>query len=165
MKSIKLITLSLLSLTTFASIDIDICVLEFDEYTYQKRVLDREERKYKNLEDELNSEREAIVKLTKNLQDAKDRCFNKRDLDGCIAIDAYEGMIEKTKEIVSDLSDKYFDMGMSIGRKKSKLIYKEMSMGICAPQNEEVRANTIKQCDLLNLTDSYYCREVTQGNF
>lgn len=165
MKNIKLITLSLLSLTTFANIDVDSCVLKFDEYTYQKRVFDREERNYKNLEAELDSERESVVRYTKNLQDAKDGCFKNNDLNSCISIDTYESMIEKAKERVSELRDKHFDMGMSISSKRSKLSYKEMSLGLCAPQNEEERANTIKQCDLLNLTDSYYCREVTQGNF
>ncbi len=166
MKNIKLITLSLLSLTTFANIDVDSCVLKFDEYTYQKRVFDREERNYKNLEAELDSERESVVRYTKNLQDAKDGCFKNNDLNSCISIDTYESMIEKAKDRVSELRNKHFDMGMSIASKKSKLSSKEMSLtGLCAPQNAEERANTIKQCDLLNLTDSYYCREVTQGNF
>ncbi|ATH07122.1 hypothetical protein BIY24_03965 [Halobacteriovorax marinus] len=167
MKKILLMTLILSPLSAFANINVDECVVKYDDYTYQKRLIVRESNAIYRMKIELESEERALKDYERRLSEAKRLCHSgEGDLDDCISIDYYENQIEVTEKNVYEMGIKVLDRKLALSDMKSKLIYTEMSMdGFCKPNSNIERENVNKQCQYLGVADSYYCRDVQSEKY
>ncbi|CBW25727.1 putative exported protein [Halobacteriovorax marinus SJ] len=167
MKKILLMTLILSPLSAFANINVDECVVKYDDYTYQKRLIKRESNAIDRMEVKLENEKKSLKDYERRLSQANRLCLSgEGDLDDCISINTLENQVEAAKKVVYEMGFIVLDRSLALGDMKSKLIYTEMSMdGFCKPNSNVERESVNKQCQYLGVADSYYCRDVQSEKY